>query len=142
MLEEKIAELKEARKKLEIAVTFTSEKKEMIEATDLWKEYTEVRASLTEAQVVVSVLEGEIKKIAVEEYDLTKNKRPHPSVEIKLFDDITITDEKAALKWAVENDPSALKLDAKKLAKDAGSLELDFLDKKKEPRAQIATKLG
>jgi hypothetical protein len=90
---------------------------------------------------MVGDLEYEVRKLAVEEYDLTKNKHPHPKVEIKLFDNITITDEKTALKWAVENDPSALKLDAKKLAKDAGNLELAFISKTEEPRAQIATKL-
>ena len=85
--------------------------------------------------------EDRVRKIALVLYDTDNDKHPDPHVEIKLFTSVTVSDEKKALKWAVENDPSAVKLDAKKLAKDAGSLELDFLTKTEEPRAQISSKL-
>jgi hypothetical protein len=109
--------------------------------TELGQKLARVREQKDLSSSLLTKYENSVREIALELYDVDKDKHPDPHVEIKLFTSVTVSDEKKALKWAVENDPSAVKLDAKKLAKDAGSLELDFLTKTEEPRAQISSKL-
>jgi hypothetical protein len=63
-------------------------------------------------------------------------------ISIKNFKVIRITDEKKAKAWAVTNAPSLLKLDEKKLEKAVENLELDWVQKGTETKAQIASNLS
>ena len=140
-MDELISQLKIARDELERNECHVAEIEEELSNTELAIKLADYKRKKLESSDAVSRLEEKVRGWAVALYQEKKDKHPHPKVEIKLFTNVEITDQDKALKWAVINDPSAVKLNANKLAKDAGKLELDFLKKTEEPRAQIASKL-
>jgi len=91
----------------------------------------------------VSELEGRIKRVAVDEYNATSNKKPALGVEVKLFAVAEIDQLVIARNWCFANLPAALVIDEKKVKQYA----VDFGDVPgvtvtiDVPRAQIATKL-
>jgi hypothetical protein len=75
-------------------------------------------------------------------FQLTGDKNVLPGVQIKEFEVVRITDERAAIKWAAENIPAAVQLkrsDFDKVVKVMG--DTPFAVVETEPRAQIATNL-
>jgi len=90
----------------------------------------------------ISILESRIRGLALDSYEETKNKNPHPKVTIKIFKTFVILDAKKVWDWAFNNLPTALKLDEKKIEKYALEFgDVDGTQKGEEARAQIATEL-
>jgi hypothetical protein len=105
-----------------------------------------LREKIKEANAAIDTLEEIVKTAGLVTYAVTENKKPFPGVEIKTFKVAKITDEPRAFSYALDNLPKALKLDTKYLEeyakKTEGMVDLDFVEIKDEPRAQIAKDLA
>ena len=119
-------------------------------------ELDEILAALPIAQTMatikeeVDVLAAEEQRIyralcieAVNAYETTHDKRPHPAVQIKLMTQVDYNEDKFKA-WAIEHDlPGLLKLDkaaAKKVA--TGPTAPDFVTIGTYPQATVATDLS
>ena len=106
---------------------------------------SETEARQKDAKAEVAQLEQTIKSQAYLEWlqlpDHAENKHPFPGIDVKRFEIVKVIDEKKALAWAVQNMPSALKLNTSTLEKGVKALELDFIEKGEEFRVQIASNL-
>ena len=116
------------------------EAKAVAEASAAWANYQEKLQWYREQAAFVDGMENEIRSIVIHDYD--GDKHPYPGVEIKTFTVITVTDQKAAVKWAGENAPACVKLDEVKFKKVAEALDLPFVSKSTENRVQIASDLS
>jgi hypothetical protein len=137
-LEKLLDKLKEAR---EQAADARKAKQAVIEAAQSTQEYKEADAATNEADEIITRLETEIKRQALDYHELCAALPER--VAVKMFTVVSIPDESAAREWAFSNFRPALKLDAKtfeKAAKD-GNIPAELATVSKEARAQIATKL-
>ena len=73
---------------------------------------------LAKARDAVSTVEDTVRTTAVEQYRQDGNKHPHPAVTVKVFSVLEYNQD-AALKFAVESMPDALKLNASVFEKNA-----------------------
>ena len=91
----------------------------------------------------VAASETALKAVALERYDITKDKKPAPGVEIKLFKEYLI-DEAAGLAWAQEKQLCLIpaKLDVAAIKKLATVQPLPFVLIDEVPRAMIASDLS
>lgn len=117
-----------------------------IEQSFLGRELERTQQLLNDVTLATAQLESTIRSQAYLEWlelpDHLENKHPFPGIEVKHFEtQIKVLDIKKALTWAVENMPSAVKLDVKTLEKGVKALELDFIEKSEEYKVQIASKL-
>ena len=119
---------------------------EEIEQSFLGRELERTSQSLNDTTLKMAELEATIKSQAYLEWSQLENKEevkhPWPGIDVKHFDIVKIIDEKKALAWAVQNMPSALKLNVSTLEKGVKALELDFIEKTDEYKVQIASNLG
>lgn len=140
IITDKLMHLAQKRAELEGQKEIVKRTQERLENSMLWKDLQleiDIRKHL---ETETSELEALIKQEAVAAFD--GNKHPLTGIEIKSFSVVTITDQKSALKWIAENAPTCLKIDEGKFKKIADTLELPFVDKKDENRAQIASDLS
>jgi len=140
-MNELLLQLKIARNAVKNHADHITKIEEEISNTELGIELIDYQRKKLGSFEAVTRLENQIRELGIAKYLENQDKHPHPKVEIKIFTNVEVINQEKALKWAVDNDPSAVKLNANKLAKDAGKLELDFLKKTEEPRAQIASNL-
>ena len=72
-----------------------------------------------------------------------KNKKPYDGIQIKEFQTIEVTDEEEVIKWSIDSGQFALvSLVTSKFNKIAKVLDLPFVTKGTEYRAQIASDLS
>ena len=105
--------------------------------------YKEAALLKEKASMEVSNLEESIKQVAMTQYVMYGNKKPHEAVQVKIFSVVEIPDESAAREWSFTNFRPALKLDTKvfeKATKD-GSIPAELATVSEEPHVHIATKL-
>ena len=95
-----------------------------------------LKGKLAELASATEAAEEAVRADAVFEYNKTGSKCPHPAVKVKIFKRV-IYDAKAALEYARQHIPNAVRLDARKFEKAALELDLGFVEVVAEPRAQI-----
>ena len=99
-----------------------------------------LKGRLAEVIADIGTAEEAVRADAVFEYNATGSKQPHPAVKVKIFKRV-IYDAKAALEYARQHIPNAVKLDSRKFEKAALELDLGFVEVVAEPRAQITQDL-
>lgn len=83
--------------------------------------------------------EVHLRHAALEAYEFDGTKKPHPSVEIRVYTNL-VYDKGAALKFCTTLG-KFLKLDAKAFEKAAPHLDLDFVEQRDDPRTFISKEL-
>ena len=105
-------------------------------------EHAALIADLTAANSAAAIAEAELRRLALESYASTGNKKPGPGVAIRVVTRLEY-DAGAATQWAYEH-RTALTLDRKAfegIAK-SGSIGPDIVKRVKEATATIATDLA
>jgi len=99
--------------------------------------------SVKEHLAAVNAAEVALRALAAEEYERTKERKPAPGLEIKLFKQYAI-DEVAGLAWAKEKDLCLIpaKLDVHAIKKLATVQPLAFVTITELPKIQITTDLS
>jgi hypothetical protein len=138
-IEQKLAELKLAR---EVSTLCKSEMNYMIEAAKLYPQYRDLSDKANLADDAIATLEAELRGLALDEYEATKNKTPFEKVTIKIFKTFRIVDVERVKEWAWNNLPAAFKLDEAKIKTYSNSFgEVPGTESGEEARAQIASEL-
>ena len=119
-----------------------SKKQEYLEATMAYKEVQDAQDLVKLAQSEVSRVEELIRDGALVQYRSDGEKNPIDGIKIKEFSIIRILDENEAKRWATENAPGIVTLNKTKFNKAVKELELNFVQKDKEYRVQIASDLS
>lgn len=89
----------------------------------------------------VAEIEDNVRKVAVEIYNLTGNRAVHSFVSVRVERRLEYSEDEA-VEWCRQHLPTALKLDNRAFEKVALAAELGFVKVWQEPKALIATKLG
>ncbi len=108
--------------------------------TDAWQYLEQQREYLKVTQGDVADATAEVRKYALDIYEATGHKSPHPAVNVKMYT-VLDYDGGEAVKYALLHLPQALKLVKRDFEKAAKVLELDFVTISQEPRASIARNL-
>lgn len=106
-------------------------------------DYADLIGLVREQAAMVAAAETALRAVAIERYDITKNRKPAPGVEIRLFKSYEI-DESAGLAWAKEKSICLIpeRLDVAAVKKMATVMPLPFVVVDDEPRVMIASDLG
>ena len=118
-----------------------AEIKAELEALPLWKMLQDVQGYLATARADVETQEHRVRWEALEAYNKTGNKKPHPAVAIKMYAVLYYASLDAHA-YACQHLPKALRLDVKAFEKVAKVANLDFVTISEEPRATIARDLS
>lgn len=134
-----IIELAQARRSLADAKMAMTD---MLDALQLSEAYQAAALQAREATTRLTVLSELIKAAALELYQETGNKNPHPKVVVKVYSEFRY-DQDAAISWARVNAPLFLvtSLDEKSFEAYAKNARPDFVSVAERPQAQIASKL-
>lgn len=139
LIEQYLTQLKEAR---ENSAAYKSAMREAVENVKQSDTYQVYETSARESDQAIEFFESELRRLALAEYEATKNKAPHPKIAVKIFKTFKILDAAKVRAWAFGNLPAALKLDEKKVEKYALEFgDVEGTEKGEEARAQIATEL-
>ena len=111
-----------------------------LRATDAWQYLERQRQYLEVAQADVACATAEVRKYALDIYEATGHKSPHPAVKIKMYTMLEYNLAEA-LDYAREHLPKAVKLDKRAFERAAKAIEPDFVTVSQEPRASIARNL-
>ena len=120
----------------------------ILEETSHYQRLQKAKESLSKCEAEANALANQIRDESVSEYDWTleendAHRKKYDGIQIKEFKTIEVTDEKKAIKWAVESEQFNLVSLAKaQFNKVAKMLDLDFVKKDMEYRAQIASDLS
>ena len=92
---------------------------------------------------LVDAAESALRSLALDHYKRTKEAKPTPGVEIRVYDVLTVNDPTVALAWAKKSELCLIpeSVDMKALLKVAKVTRLPFVTYDAEPRAQISTDL-
>ena len=140
ILDMQVSELAKARKELRDINEFMGYiMEELVYKNPKYIQAKEKRDKLSELS---SMLDEDVRKLALLEFERTENKKPHPSVNIKETTTVTVLDENKAKEWVSINLPSALTIAKGKFNKAVKTLELDFVEINKNPSAYIGADLS
>ena len=138
-IEQKLAELKQAR---EAVIFYRAEMKAMLDNVKASPNYVVSENGAKKGEDIVATLEAELRGLALDEYEATKNKTPFEKVTIKIFKTFKIVDVERVKEWAWNNLPAAFKLDEAKIKTYSNSFgEVPGTESGEEARAQIASEL-
>ena len=135
-LDDQVQRLARIRAKREACVEQARELERALAASPKGQLLSGLRGKLAELDANLAAAEEAVRADAVFEYNATGSKHPHPAVKVKIFKRV-IYDAKAALEYARQHIPNAVRLDARKFEKAALELDLGFVEVVAEPRAQI-----
>jgi hypothetical protein len=132
--------LRELKSEVKYSIDKTQEE---LEKTDLYKYQLEEKVRFQELTEQISDAEEAIREIAValsskDNYET----REFNGVKVKQFNIINILDESKAKLWASQYMPEAVKLTISKFNSGVRNLELPFIQKEVEYRAQIPSNLS
>jgi len=85
--------------------------------------------------------EDRVRDVALEAYEHTQDKQPHPAVKVVMSTVLTYLNDHA-LVYCRTHLPQALRLDKRKFEKVAKVAELDFVDITTEPATRISRDLS
>lgn len=133
-----LAECRELKDQYAAAVALLEEE---IAASHLGQRVTRAREELLIARDHVAIAEGDVRLLALQHYDKTGNKVPHPDAKVALAKvlDYELVE---AFAYARDHLPQALKLNKATFEKAAKVLELDFVAITLEPRVRISRDLS
>lgn len=137
-----ITVLAKVNKRHQERVKATAAAKKKLEESELYKEYEKAQNAAKSTSNLVDSLKALIREQALREFEETGDKTPVKGVQIKSFSIVSVTDDKTAKKWAAENAPLLLSLDLNKFRKAVENLDLPFVVKGVEHRAEIASDLS
>ena len=140
MMEDILKQLAVARKNYQF---FKDERAMMLKCITETDVYIEVEGFEKDASDKVSLLEAELRRIAIARYSETDEKK-FPGVSIRIMQKIRY-DAEQALAWCQQNLKSAVKLDATKFEKAAKAADLDtlkFVERYEEASAAIDSDLS
>lgn len=137
-LTERVVELQSLRAAAAIAAAKLKTRREEFD-----RENTPLILFVRQTAEAVAASETALRAVALERYDITKEKRPAPGVEIKLYREYTINAE-AGLAWAKEKGLCLIpeSLDIAAVKKMATVMPLPFVVVDDEPRVLIASDLS
>lgn len=115
--------------------------RESVAETEIGKVITKLEELLGRINTALTEAELFARSLAVQAYQETGEKKPVSGAEVKMFTTVEITDQNAALLWALQNAPDTVSLDADKLGRKVKGLTLPFILVHEEPRGQIAKNL-
>lgn len=108
---------------------------------ELQRAYANEYEALGAANLALKSAEEELRRMTLEAYQLTGNKKPAPGVGIRIMKALDY-EECQAIEWAVEACAyNCLKLDKKNFEKAAEALALDFVTINTVPQATISKEL-
>lgn len=109
--------------------------------SDLMSRYSALYRELGQANIELKVAEEKLRAATLEVYQETGNKKPAPSVGIRIVKEM-LFDEDEAVQWAIRaNAMRCLSLQKANFKKVAEGLELDFVEILEVPQATIAKEL-
>jgi hypothetical protein len=137
-LTERVVELQGLRAAAAIAAAALKARREEFD-----RENTPLILFVRQTAEAVAASETALKAVALERYDITKDKKPAPGIEIKLFKEYVI-DEVAAFAWAQLKELCLIpaRLDVPAIKKLATVTPLPFVLIDEVPRVTIATDLS
>lgn len=114
----------------------------IINATPEGQAVANLVATLRTLNERLTMAEQETRNAVLGAFQETGERKPVPGAEVKMFATVNITDERAAMTWAIQHVPAAVSLDTKKFGAAVKNLELPFIEVGEEPRGQIASDLS
>lgn len=147
-MKNKLAELNILRNSVATRKEHAELAQKTLEETLQYKATQQAKELYMEAKVEADELADAIREESTKKFLSTfppkdRNTKPYDGIQIKEFKTIKVTDERKAITWAVESEQFNLVLLAKsQFNKVARVLDLDFVTKDKEYRAQIASDLS
>ncbi|HEX8843973.1 MAG TPA: hypothetical protein VF791_04990 [Pyrinomonadaceae bacterium] len=137
-----IRELGQVRSEETHAASELTAMRKELEASERWQTHSDIRK---EAKERVSVLEADVKKLTVEYFEATGDKKAHEAAYVRVTETLEY-DEEEALTWARANLPEALTLDVDAFEEYVKGMRkinpLPFVAFKKEPQPCIARDLS
>jgi len=113
-----------------------------LEKTELYQSIKKDKERLDEIKTFISETEEEIRlRALIASMEDDYQTRDFSGVKIKKFSVVKVLDETAAKQWAIEFMPEAVSLSKTKFDSGVRNLELNFIEKNIEYRAQIPSKL-
>jgi len=113
-----------------------------LEKTELYQSIKQDKERLEEIKTLISETEEEIRlRALIASMEDDYQTRDFSGVKIKKFCTVKVLDETAAKQWAIEFMPEAVSLSKTKFDSGVRNLELNFIEKNIEYRAQIPSKL-
>ena len=109
---------------------------EAVAETAWGKESQRVKAALSDVSAEIAEADQLLRGLALDVFNATDNKHPHPAVTVKMFIVLRYDPDKA-LDFARDHLPKALKLDKRTFERAAKAIEPDFVTIAKEPKATI-----
>ena len=141
-MKDKLAELQNARKSVALLERTVEQAQLALEQAEEYKTLQYFKERLTETKTRTDEMADEIRTEAIMQFD-GENKKPYDGIQIKEFQTIEVTDEEEAIKWSIDSGQFALvSLVTSKFNKIAKVLDLPFVTKGTEYRAQIASDLS
>ena len=136
-IQSSVREVAEARRELAVSANLLAERKAAFDAEN--KELLDLIAIQRQA---VEKWEGVLREQALFHYEETGDKAPCDGVQVKIFTKYVYDPDKA-LEWAQAHKIALVpeSLDKKAFEKIAAVQPIEFVEKKEEPQAQIASKL-
>jgi len=115
---------------------------EIINATPEGQAVANLVTTLRTLNERLTMSEQETRNAILGAFQETGERKPVLGAEVKMFATVKITDERAAMGWAIQHVPSAISLDQKKFGAAVKNLELPFIEVGEEPHGQIASDLS
>ena len=143
MLNELVNELAEARQRgatLKAEAAWLQDQIAALVAQHYGKDQERINAEMADVERRIAEADTAVRQAALDAYTANGNKHPHPAVTVKVFE-VLEYDKTEALTYCIRHLWTALKMDARKFEAVAKAAELDFVTRRQEPRATIATKL-
>jgi hypothetical protein len=143
-LETLLTELNKKRNYVTLVTRNALNAEEDYKNTEEYQRYDKLKNEAKEAQGEADKLAIEIRELAVELSQATdyQDRKPAIGVEVKRYEEITITDSKSAKVWLSANIPSALEIKKSVFEKVIKHMEFDWVTKTEEYRAQISSDLS
>ncbi len=140
-MKEMLAQLAESRKLDEKCKAQVALLEREIEATPLGQKLCRARGELLVARDYLAIADGNVRTLALRQYDETGSQTPHSDAKIALTK-VLAYELVEAFAYSRDHLPQALKLNKPAFEKVAKVLELDFVTITLEPRVRIARDLS
>ena len=143
-MKEKLYRLFHQRQEVKKWESEVDDAQKVLETTLEYKNLQYLKEAVHGAKTKIEEAEEFIKETTVKDFIHfgLKNTKPYDGIQIKKFDVVHLLDERQAITWAATNAPQVLSLKQTPFNKIAKVLDLDFVQKTTEYRAQIASDLG
>lgn len=137
-----VAHLANARQRTQARAARIKKLEEEIAKTEMGKWLADERAALDAEKTAEEEARAELDGLAIERYNDSGDKRPHPAVQIKEYTTYSY-DERKAFEWAKDNLPGALSLNRRVFDKTIPIIGApEFVIPSVSPKVTVATDLS